>query len=72
MRIFTFIIIIFIVVILFFEVTNWTPSVPTTTEVTTEKPIIVETLDEAGEIINHTITKEAFNETQDDGQEQSS
>ncbi len=65
MRTFTLIIIIFIVVILFFEVTDWTLNVPTTKEITTEKTIIVETVDEYGEIVNHTITKEATTETRE-------
>jgi hypothetical protein len=64
MRTFTLIIVIFIVVVLFFEVTDWTPSVPTTKEVTTEKTIIVETVDETGEIVDQTITKEESTETQ--------
>ncbi len=65
MRTFTLIIAIFIIVILFFEVTDWTPTVPTTKEVTTEKTVIVETVDETGEIVNATITKGETTEIQD-------
>ena len=65
MRTFTLIIVIFIMVILFFEVTDWTPTVPTTKEVTTEKTVIVETVDETGEVINATTTKGATTETQE-------
>ncbi len=66
MRTFTLIIAIFIIVILFFEVTDWTPTVPTTKEVTTEKTVIVETMDETGEIVNTSITKEEATEIQED------
>ena len=65
MRTFTLIIVIFIMVILFFEVTDWTPTVPTTKEVTTEKTVIVETVDETGEVINATTTKGTTTETQE-------
>ena len=65
MRTFTLIIVIFIMVLLFFEVTDWTPTVPTTKEVTTEKTVIVETVDETGEVINATTTKGATTETQE-------
>jgi hypothetical protein len=65
MRTFTLIIVVFIVVILFFEVTDWTPAIPTTKEVTTEKTIIVETVDESGEVVNQTVTKEESTETQE-------
>lgn len=58
MRTFTLIIVLFIVAILFFEVTDWTPEAPTTKEVTTEKTIITETITETGEIINTTVTTE--------------
>ncbi len=63
MRTFTLIIAIFIVVILFFEVTDWTPSVPTTKEVTKEKTVIVETVNEQGEVVNTSISKETSSET---------
>jgi len=65
MRIFTFIIILFIVTLLFFEVTDWTPTVPTTKEVTTHKTTIVETIDEIGEVVNTTVTTEKINQTED-------
>lgn len=65
MRTFTLIIVIFIVVVLFFEVTDWTPTVPTTKEVTTEKTVIVETVEESGEIINTSVTKESSTEMQE-------
>lgn len=65
MRTFTLIIALFIIVILFFEVTDWTPTVPTTKEVTKEKTIIVETISETGEIVNTTVTKEVTNQTQE-------
>lgn len=65
MRTFTLIIAIFIIIILFFEVTDWTPTVPTTKEVTTEKTVIVETVDETGEVLNATITKEETTERQE-------
>lgn len=65
MRTFTLIIAIFIIVILFFEVTDWTPTVPTTKEVTTEKTVIVETVDETGEIVNATVTKGETTEIQE-------
>lgn len=52
-------------VILFFEVTDWTPTVPTTKEVTTEKTVIVETVDETGEIINATTSKGTTTEIQE-------
>lgn len=65
MRTFTLIIAIFIIVILFFEVTDWTPTVPTTKEVTTEKTVIVETVDETGEVVNSTVTKGESTETQE-------
>jgi hypothetical protein len=53
------------VMVLFFEVTDWTPSVPTTKEVTTEKTIITETVDESGEIVNQTVSKEESTEIQE-------
>lgn len=65
MRTFTLIIVTFIVVVLFFEVTDWTPTVPTTKEVTTEKTVIVETVEESGEIINTSVTKESSSEMQE-------
>jgi hypothetical protein len=66
MRTFTLIIVIFIVVLLFFEVTDWTPTVPTTKEVTTEKTVVVETVEEgSGELVNATSTKETTSETQE-------
>ncbi len=58
MRTFTLLIVLFIVALLFFEVTDWTPEAPTTKEVTTEKTIITETITETGEIINTTVTSE--------------
>ena len=58
MRTFTLIIVIFIALIMFFEVTDWTPTVPTTKEVTTQKTVVVETVDQStGEIINTTTNK---------------
>ncbi len=43
---------------MFFEVTDWTPTVPTTKEVTTQKTVVVETVDQStGEIINTTTNK---------------
>ncbi len=65
MRTFTLIIVIFVMVLLFFEVTDWTPSVPTTKEVTTEKTVITETVNEQGEIVNTSVTKQTTNQTQD-------
>ena len=65
MRTFTLIIAIFIIVILFFEVTDWTPTVPTTKEVTKEKTVIVETVDESGEVVNTTVSTEQATETQE-------
>ena len=67
MRTFTLIIAIFIIIILFFEVTDWTPTVPTTKEITTEKTVIVETVDETGEVLNSTVTKGETTETQENG-----
>lgn len=58
MRTFTLIIVLFIVAILFFEVTDWTPEAPTTKEVTTQKTIITETVSETGDVINTTVTTE--------------
>lgn len=58
MRTFTLIIVIFIAVIMFFEITDWTPTVPTTKEVTTQKTVIVETVDQnTGEVMNTTTNK---------------
>jgi hypothetical protein len=51
--------------LLFFEITDWTPSVPTTKEVTKEKTVIVETVSETGEVVNTTVTKEVTNQTQE-------
>lgn len=65
MRTFTLIIVLFIMVLLFFEVTDWTPEVPTTKEVTTEKTVIVETVEESGEIVNTSVIKETATETQE-------
>lgn len=65
MRTGTLIIVLFIIVLLFFEVTDWTPKVPTTKEVTKEKTVIVETVEESGEIVNTTIIKESTTETQE-------
>lgn len=65
MRTFTLIIVLFIMVLLFFEVTDWTPTVPTTKEVTTEKTVIVETVEESGEIVNTSVIKESSSETQE-------
>lgn len=65
MRTFTLIIIIFVMVLLFFEVTDWTPSVPTTKEITTEKTVIVETVNEQGEVVNISTTKQTTNQTRD-------
>lgn len=65
MRTFTLIIVLFILSLLFFEVTDWTPTVPTTKEVTTEKTMIVETVEESGEIINASVAKETATETQE-------
>lgn len=68
MRTFTLIIVLFIVAILFFEVTDWTPTVPTTKEVTTQKTVITETVSETGEVVNTTVIKEDSTETQADRQ----
>ena len=58
MRTFTLIIVIFIALIMFFEITDWTPTVPTTKEVTTQKTVTVETVDQSsGEVINTTTNK---------------
>ncbi|MBI5072260.1 hypothetical protein HZA99_00420 [Candidatus Woesearchaeota archaeon] len=57
MRTFTLIIVIFIALIMFFEITDWTPTVPTTKEVTKEKTVVVETVNEAGDIVNSTTSK---------------
>lgn len=65
MRTFTLIIVVFIMVLLFFEVTDWTPTVPTTKEVTTEKTVIVETVDETGEIVNTSTSKGTTTEIQE-------
>jgi len=65
MRTFTLIIVICIMALLFFEITDWTPSVPTTKEVTKEKTVIVETVSETGEVVNTTVTKEVTNQTQE-------
>ncbi len=65
MRTFTLIIVIFVMVILFFEVTDWTPTVPTTKEVTREKTVIVETVDETGEIVNTSTSKGTTTEIQE-------
>jgi len=65
MRTFTLIIVIFVMVLLFFEVTDWTPSVPTTKEVTTEKTVITETVNEQGEVVNTSTSKQTTNQTQD-------
>lgn len=65
MRTFTLIIVLFIMLILFFEVTDWTPTVPTTKEVTTEKTVIVETVDETGEIVNTSTSKGTTTEIQE-------
>lgn len=65
MRTFTVIIVVFIALIMFFEITDWTPTVPTTTQVTKEKTVVVETVDETGEIVNTTITK-STTETEED------
>lgn len=66
MRTFTLIIVIFIMAILFFEVTDWTPTVPTTKEVTTQKTVVVETVDQStGEVINAT-TNKTISQTQED------
>lgn len=58
MRTFTLIIVLFIVAILFFEVTDWTPTVPTTKEVISEKTVITEMISETGEIVNTSVSKE--------------
>ncbi|MFA6888663.1 MAG: hypothetical protein WC254_04155 [Candidatus Woesearchaeota archaeon] len=65
MRTFTLIIIVFVMVLLFFEVTDWTPSVPTTKEMTTEKTVIVETVNEQGEVVNTSVSKQTTNQTED-------
>ncbi len=65
MRTFTLIIVIFIIVILFFEVTDWTPTVPITKQVTKEKTVVVETIDETGEVVNTSTTKEISTQTQE-------
>lgn len=65
MRTVTLIIVLFIIVLLFFEVTDWTPKVPTTKEVTKEKTVIVETVEESGEVVNTTIIKESTTATQE-------
>ena len=58
MRTFTLIIVIFIALIMFFEITDWKPTVPTTKEGTTQKTVTVETVDQSsGEVINTTTNK---------------
>ncbi len=65
MRTFTLIIVIFIALIMFFEITDWTPTVPTTKEVSTQKTVVVETVNEAGEVVNSTTSK-TTSQTQED------
>lgn len=62
MRTFTFIIIAFLLILIFFEVFDWTPQLPSYTQTTKERTVIVETIDETGEVINTTIHQETTQE----------
>lgn len=63
MRTFTYIILAFLLILLFFELFDWTPQLPSTTETTKERTVIIETVDESGEVINTTIFQERTNTT---------
>lgn len=67
MRTFTFIIIAFLLILLFFEVFDWTPQLPSSTQTTKERTVIVEIIDETGEIINTTIQETTEQNTTNSG-----
>ncbi len=66
MRTFTFIIIAFLFILLFFEVFDWTPQLPISTQTTKERTVVVETIDETGEMVNTTLQQETINTTTSD------